>query len=84
MSSEMRDKILEFIRDEYLDDEDQVIDEGTSLITSGIVDSFSMVSLKNFLEDEYKISLSDEEASAEAFNTLNSILKLVRTKLGSE
>ena len=49
----MEDVILEYIRNEYLDeddDEDVELDADTKLISSGIVDSFSMVSLKRFLE----------------------------------
>ena len=49
----MKDMILDYVRREYLDEEDaesMELDENTPLISSGIVDSFSMVSLKRFLE----------------------------------
>ena len=49
----MKDAILEYVKNEYLDEEDledMDLDENTPLISSGIVDSFSMVSLKLFLE----------------------------------
>jgi acyl carrier protein len=77
----MEDAILEYIRNEYLDeddDEDVELDADTPLISSGIVDSFSMVSLKRFLERKYDVSLPDEEASAEAFDTVRSIIALVK------
>jgi acyl carrier protein len=74
----MKDVILEYIRNEYLDDEDGVeIDENTPLITSGIVDSFSMVSLKRFLEKKYAITIPDKEATPQAFDTVNSIIGLI-------
>jgi acyl carrier protein len=77
---EMKEMILEYIKNEYVD-EDEVdeikLDENTPLISSGIVDSFSMVSLKRFLEKKYAISIPDEEASPEAFNTVTSIITLV-------
>ena len=56
----MKDVILEYIKNEYLDEEeaeDLKLDENTPLISSGIVDSFSMVSLKRFLEKKYGISM---------------------------
>lgn len=81
MSDEMAEKIIEFVRDEYLEDEDQEITETTSLITSGIVDSFSMVSLKNYLEDEYDVTMTDDEASPETFDTVKSIVELLKKKL---
>ena len=76
----MKDMILEYIKNEYLDedDEDDVeLDENTPLISSGIVDSFSMVSLKTFLEKKFDIRLPDEEATPEAFDTVTSIMALV-------
>ncbi len=74
----MKEMILEYIRNEYLDEDDDLeLDENTKLISGGIVDSFSMVSLKRFLEKKYSISIPDEEASPEAFDTVNSIIVLV-------
>ena len=74
----MKQMILDYIRNEYLDeDDDTPLDENTKLISGGIVDSFSMVSLKRFLEKKYNISIPDEEASPEAFDTVNSIIALV-------
>jgi acyl carrier protein/D-alanine--poly(phosphoribitol) ligase subunit 2 len=82
----METVVLEYIRNEYLedDDEDTELDENTPLISSGIVDSFSMVSLKRFLEKKYNISISDEEASAEAFDTVKNIVRVVKKHQGGE
>jgi acyl carrier protein len=83
----MKDMILEYIRHEYLSEdeaEDTEIDENTPLISSGIVDSFSMVSLKRFLEKKCVISIPDEEATPEAFNTVTSILVLVNRHLANK
>ena len=74
----MKEMILEYIRKEYLDDDDDTeLDENTPLISSGIVDSFSMVSLKRFLEKKYSVSIPDEQASPEAFDTVTRIIALV-------
>jgi acyl carrier protein len=80
----MEDTILEYIRSEYLEDDDEVeLTASTPLISSGIVDSFSMVSLKRFLEKKYQIAIPDEEASAEAFDTVARIARLVREHQGA-
>ena len=76
----MKEMILDYIKKEYLEEdeaEDMVLDEHTPLISSGIVDSFSMVSLKRFLEKKYAISIPDAEATPEAFDTVESIIGLV-------
>jgi len=80
---DMKDIVLEYIVDEYLDeDEEDEVSFDSPLISSGIVDSFSMVSLKRFLENKYSVRLPDEEATPEAFDTVNSICALVRKHLG--
>ncbi|MFB3854901.1 MAG: acyl carrier protein [Vicinamibacterales bacterium] len=76
----MKEMILDYIRNEYLDEDeaDEIdLDEKTPLISSGIVDSFSMVSLKRFLEKKYQISIPDEEATPQAFDNVASIIELV-------
>jgi len=75
---DLHKSILDYVRREYLDeDSDEEIDAQSPLISSGIVDSFSMVSLKVFLEKKYKISIPDEKASADAFDSVDKIAKLV-------
>ncbi len=77
----MKDVILEYVIDEYADEDDEVTYD-TPLISGGLVDSFSMVSLKRFLEMKYKISIPDEEASPEAFDSVNKICELVKRFTG--
>ncbi len=77
------DEVMQLIRNyvikEYLEDgDDREITETTPLISGGIVDSFSMVSLLRFLEKKYSIHIPDADATPEAFDTVQSIAALVR------
>ena len=75
---DLRKTILDYVRREYLEEgDDRPLDATTPLITGGIVDSFSMVSLKRFLEKKYEVKIPDADATPEAFNTVASIAKLV-------
>ena len=74
----MKEIILEYIIEEYIDEEDDEITFDSPLITAGIVDSFSMVSLKRFLENKYNISIPDDKATPEAFDTVEKIEALVK------
>jgi acyl carrier protein/D-alanine--poly(phosphoribitol) ligase subunit 2 len=77
--NEMREIVLEYVMNEYIDeDDDTKIGPDSPLISSGIVDSFSMVSLKTFLERKYKISIPDAKATPEAFDTVNRIITLLK------
>jgi len=77
---EMKEVIREYVIKEYVED-DTKISYDTPLITGGIVDSFSMVSLKRFLENRYKISIPDDKATPEAFDSVNKIVELVNSFL---
>jgi acyl carrier protein len=75
---ELKKTILDYVVKEYLEEgDDRQVAENTPLITGGIVDSFSMVSLKRFLERKYGIQIPDAEATPQAFDTVTSIAALV-------
>lgn len=74
----LEDVVIEYVRDEYLEEDDEELELDSPLISSGIVDSFSMVSLKAFLENKYSIKIPDERATPEAFDTVRKIAVLVR------
>ena len=78
MMEDIKKVVLEYVIDEYVEDDDEEITYDTPLISGGIVDSFSMVSLKRFLENKYDISIPDDEATPEAFDNVNSITELVK------
>ena len=79
MSEDLKKTIIDYIKHEYLEDEDEEeIDENTPLISSGIVDSFSMVSLKTFLEKKFEIKIPDEKATTDAFDSVNKIIILLK------
>ena len=77
MSEEIKKIVLEYVIEEYVEDEEDEVDFDTALISGGLVDSFSMVSLKRFVEVRYKISIPDDDASPEAFDSVTSIAELV-------
>lgn len=77
--SDLKDVILEYIQEEYLEeDDDMEVTYDTPLISGGIVDSFSMVSLKRFLETNYNIQIPDAKATPEAFDSVERIVKLMK------
>jgi acyl carrier protein len=79
--NEMKDLIKNYVTKEYIDDDDVTITYDTPLISSGYVDSFSMVSLLVFLENKFKIKIPPSKATPEAFDSVNSIVGLVNQYL---
>lgn len=75
---DLKDVVLKYVTEEYLEADSDPLTFETPLISGGIVDSFSMVSLKRFLENRYNIQIPDDKATPEAFDSVNRIAVLVR------
>lgn len=81
---DLRQAILDYVRREYLEEgDDRELTLTTRLISGGIVDSFSMVSLKRFLEKKCALQIPDAEATPAAFDSVRSIVDLV-ARLGGK
>jgi acyl carrier protein len=75
----VKDLVLNYVKNEYIEEgDDRVIEYDTPLITGGIVDSFSMVSLLVFLETKFNIKIPDSKATPEAFDSVNNIVALLK------
>jgi acyl carrier protein len=75
---ELKEVILKYVNAEYVEEGGDPVTYDTPIISGGLVDSFSMVSLKRFLENKYKISIPDDQATPEAFDSVDKIAVLVR------
>lgn len=84
MTEDLKNVILDYVIKEYVEDDSESITSETPLISGGIVDSFSMVSLKRFLENQYSIQIPDDEATPEAFDSVDKIADLVRRFLAKK
>ncbi|MGD9380313.1 MAG: acyl carrier protein [candidate division WOR-3 bacterium] len=79
MAEDLKTLIIDYVKREYLEeDSEEEVTENTPLISSGIVDSFSMVSLKTFLEKKFSIKIPDDKATPEAFDTVNNMINLLK------
>lgn len=51
-----------------------------SLITSGLIDSFSLMDLALFVEDTYGVRIEDTELNADKFDSLNQLAALIASR----
>ena len=70
-------KLIEFIKDEYLSDPDMEITLDTKLISSGIIDSFTLVSLQSFIEKEFGKMIPAPRITADSFNTIRQMIEII-------
>ena len=83
MSEEqMRDKVLAYIKREYIEDEDEAedLEADTPLIESGLIDSFSITSIRDWLERTFEIKIPDEQGTVDNFASVNAIISLVQAR----
>lgn len=81
MSDPLAAAVASFIREELLHDSGRRFDEKADLIETGTIDSMSLLRLVSFLEENWPITVRDEDMVAENFRTVESIQEFVRRRL---
>jgi acyl carrier protein len=56
------------------------IEDDSSLLESGTIDSLGVLDLVNFIETEFKIIISDEDLLAENFESIASMMTFIQRK----
>jgi len=80
---EIGSTVTQFIRKNFLFSENQTLDENSSLIGNGIIDSTGVLELICFLESTYEITFQDDELIADNFDSIELIKSLILRKLNS-
>jgi acyl carrier protein len=82
MNSNVSHTLERFIVDELIMGDQQTrIDPDASLISSGVVDSLALLRLIAFVEEQFGVTVEDDEVMPENFETLNIIESFVTAKL---
>ena len=74
-----KQEIVEFLQQET-DINEATFSTETLLFSSGIVDSFSLVSLMSFIEDEGNIRISPSDVTLEHFDSIDQIMAYLNQK----
>jgi len=73
----MKEELIAYIMKEFVEDPDQEIDETTPLISSGLIDSLSIISLVVFIDKKFGVKIPDEKGTVENFETITKIIETV-------
>ena len=77
MTKNISIQLAQFIATEILKQPGRAIAEDETLISSGLVDSFSLVDLALFVEDKFGVRIDDTELKADTFDTLAQLSDLI-------
>ncbi|MBE0695674.1 MAG: acyl carrier protein [Anaerolineaceae bacterium] len=80
MSAETVLALSEYITGSILKQPKRVLTADTVLLSSGLVDSFSLVDLAMFIEERFGVRIHDTELNAQTFDTLGQLSQLVETR----
>jgi acyl carrier protein len=81
MDSNVKTSIHQQIVTTWLNGDDRGFTDETDLQSTGILDSFSTLSLVAFIDDTFKIQLDPVDINAETFKSVTTIAELVSSKL---
>ena len=77
----IKHKIREFIIENFLFGTDEGFKDETSFLEDGIIDSTGILELVAFLEEEFSISVDDEDMIPENLDSINNVTAYLQRKL---
>lgn len=78
-----KQEILDYIFDELLDDDDEEIEDDSSLFQGRVLDSLQLLTLISFLEKTYAIKVGNAEINIENFDSISNIMAFLEKKTAS-
>lgn len=73
-------KMRSYLQEEILQIPDREIAPDEPLISSGLIDSFSLVDVALFVEETFAIHIDDTELNAETFDSLDELAKIIQAR----
>ncbi len=80
MTDETVNILADFISKEILKQPRRRLEASTQLLSSGLVDSLTIVDLAIFIEDRFGVKLKPGELNVETFDTIGDLAKLIEVR----
>jgi len=77
---EFSERLGKLISEKILRQPKRKLEPSEKLISSGLIDSFSLVDLALLVEDAYGVHLDDTELNSGVFDTLDQLAVLIRSR----
>lgn len=79
---DVKGKIRTFIIENYLFGDDEGLEDSTSFLDEGIIDSTGILELIDFISEEFSITVEDEELIPENLDSIQNVTAFIATKTG--
>ena len=80
MTDTISSTIATFIAEKILKQPKRTITPDQPLISSGLIDSFSLMDLALFIEDTFGVRIEDTELNADTFDNLTQLTALIESR----
>lgn len=80
MSEDIQARLAAYITKDILRQPNRLIEPDQALLSSGLINSFSLVDLAMFIEDTFNVRIEDFELNKETFDSLAQLAELVRSR----
>lgn len=80
MSDSTMTALEKYISSKILKQPGRKITPDELLISSGVIDSFSLIDLALFVEDTFNVHIDDTELNAQTINNLNQLVALIESR----
>jgi acyl carrier protein len=81
MNLEEMNRILnEYLANEILRQPGRIMKPDEALLSSGLIDSFHLVDLALFVEDNFGVHIDDSELNASTFDTIDGLIALIQSR----
>ncbi len=81
--NETKNKIKTFIIENFLFGSEDGLKDETSFLEEGIIDSTGILELVTFLEEEFSITIEDEELVPENLDSINNVTAFLESKIAA-
>ena len=79
-AEEMKTRLAEYMAKEILRQPGRTLQPGEALLSSGLIDSFHLVDLALFVEDNFGVHIDDAELNASTFDSLDQLVVLIQSR----
>jgi acyl carrier protein len=80
--SDIKYKIREFVIENFLFGNANGLEDDTSFLEEGIIDSTGVLELVTFIEEKFKIEVDDDELVPENLDSINNVVSYLERKMG--
>lgn len=79
-NDEVKSKLAQYLTSDILKQPRRIIQPEEALLSSGLIDSFHLVDLALFVEDNFGVHIDDSELNASTFDSLDQLTGLIQSR----